>query len=560
MSFEGMNYSSARQDFTEARLKANMQEALAFLTGKTNELLSYDEVAKKLKLSSRSDRGIQNIPLDAIVGSVGRYTDFTRSFLPRRNSDRDRWAGVKAAVENPAGTGLPPIDVYKVGEAYFVLDGNHRVSIARQQDSATIEAHVVEVKTDVPVTPDIQPDDLIIKAEYVEFLEKTEIQDLRPNVDLSVTVPGQYPKLLEHIEVHRYYMGIDLQRDISYPEAVAHWYDNVYLMFIEPIRERGLLRWFPDRTETDLYLWVSEHRSMLENELDWTIRPEIALEDLASKANPRAASEETKTGSWRTTRLMDRYTDRLFNEILVPMDGTEAGWCGLEQAIVIAERESGNLNGLHVVDSDAEIQNPQAAEMQARFNQRCQESGISGNMAVKAGEVPEQIRAHALLSDLIVLNVSHPPGRGLSSLGSGLRAVIRSSPRPILTVPGKVSALDRALVACDGSEKSKEALFLATYLAECWKIALTVATIQDNPTLNESVQEYARSYLELHEIQAEFLFRAGSMEDFLDIIKEEESNLVVMGSYGGTGFKEVVIGSAVNFLLRQADCPIFICR
>ena len=193
MSLEGMNYQSALQDFNEARLKATMQEALARFTGKTNILLSYDEVAKKLKLSSRSDRGIQNIPLDAIVGSVGRYTDFTRSFFPRRDSDRERWARVKAVVENPVGIGLPPIDVYKVGEAYFVLDGNHRVSIARQQGSETIEAHVIEVQTEVTVTPDLQPDDLIIKAEYVEFLEKTEIQRLRPNVDLSVTVPGQYP-------------------------------------------------------------------------------------------------------------------------------------------------------------------------------------------------------------------------------------------------------------------------------------------------------------------------------------------------------------------------------
>jgi nucleotide-binding universal stress UspA family protein/uncharacterized ParB-like nuclease family protein len=560
MSFEGMNYRSALQDFNDARLKATMQEALARLTGKTNELLSYDEVAKKLKLSSRSDRGIQNIPLDSIVGSVGRYTDFTRSFFPRHDSDRGRWAGVKAAIESPTSVGLPPIDVYKVGQAYFVLDGNHRVSIARQQGSATIEAHVIEVQTDVPVTPDLGPDDLIIKAEYVEFLDKTGIQNLRPNVDLSVTVPGQYPKLLEHIEVHRYFMGLDLQRDISYPEAVSHWYDNVYMLFIEPIRERGLMRWFPGRTETDLYLWVSEHRSKLEDELDWSIRPDSALEDLASRSNPRAAQEESKTGSWRTTRLTDRYTDRLFSDILVPIDASAVGWCGLEQSITIARHESATLHGLHIVNSEAEIKGTQASEIQSHFNQRCQESAIRGNMAVKVGGVAEQIRAHAVLTDLIVMNVSHPPGPGLSSLGSGLRAVIRSSPRPILTVPGKVSALDRAMVAFDGSEKSREALFLAAYLAERWNTGLTVATIQDRPSLTEAVQEYARSYLELHEIQAEYLLRAGSLEVLLDIIRQNEINLVVMGSYSGTAVQEVVIGSAVNFLLRQADCPILICR
>src|SRR5512137_2598819 len=121
------NLQSALNDFNEARLQASLQEALARLTGKSNELLSYEEVAEKLKLNVRSEHGVYDIPLDAIVGSVGRYTDFTRSFLPLRNNDQERWARVKAAIDNPNGIGLPPIDVYKVGAVYFVLDGNHRV-------------------------------------------------------------------------------------------------------------------------------------------------------------------------------------------------------------------------------------------------------------------------------------------------------------------------------------------------------------------------------------------------------------------------------------------------
>ena len=104
-----------------------MQEVLARLRGKSNELFSYDDVAKKLKLQARSDRGIHEIPIEAIVGSVGRYTDFTRTFLPRRANDQERWARVKAIMLDPTGTGMDPIEVYKVGEVYFVLDGNHRV-------------------------------------------------------------------------------------------------------------------------------------------------------------------------------------------------------------------------------------------------------------------------------------------------------------------------------------------------------------------------------------------------------------------------------------------------
>jgi nucleotide-binding universal stress UspA family protein len=242
------------------------------------------------------------------------------------------------------------------------------------------------------------------------------------------------------------------------------------------------------------------------------------------------------------------------------VDAGGENWPALEQSLLIAQRESANLHGLHVVPSEAGLNTSQASEVQSLFNQRCQQMGIQGRLAIKAGKVAEQICEHALLTDLIVLNVSHPPEPGIPSLGSGLRAVIRRSPRPLLTLPGKVSQFERALLAFDGSLKSKEALFLATYLAERWNTALTVLTIQDSPKTEVAVQDYARTYLELHEIQAEFLVKTGSLDVFQEVIGEKGIDLVVMGGYGGTVVQEVVLGSAVNFLLRRADCPIFICR
>ena len=99
---------------------------------------------------------------DAIVGSVGRYADFTRSFLPRRESSARRWAAVRTALPDVAA--FPPITVYQVGEAYFVLDGNHRVSVARQAGATHIPAYVTEIETPVPLTPDARPDELICQA------------------------------------------------------------------------------------------------------------------------------------------------------------------------------------------------------------------------------------------------------------------------------------------------------------------------------------------------------------------------------------------------------------
>ena len=549
-------YSSALQDFNNARRKASIQEILARLAGKSSELLSYEEVAEKLKLNVRTEGGVYDIPIKAIIGSVGRYTEFTRSFLPLKDGDQQRWARVKAAVDDMESTGLAPIEVYKVGEVYFVSDGNHRVSVARQEGFEFIEAHVIEVKTDVPITPDIQPDDLIIKAEYADFLEQTDIARLRPGVDLSVTVPGQYKKLLEHIQIHRYYMGIDFQRDISYPEAVGHWYDVVYASIIEPVRERGLLRWFPSRTETDIYLWVSEYRAGLETELGWSIRPEVAVQNLATQENP--SSDLSDTGSWRAAKMFDRYTDRLFGDILVPITGLDESWLALEQAISVAQKEDSVLHGLHVISPKIEVDESETQAIPAHFNRRCQEVNVKGSLVVEKGNIPRKVCERALLTDLIVLNAIHPPLPGLSSLRSGLRSIIRGSARPILTVAESISPMDNALLAFDGSTKSKEALFVATYLVEKWQTKLIVLTIADETA--QSVQDYARSYLELHEIQADYLVKSGSSDIFIKTINECQINLVVIGGYGGTPLKEVIAGSAVNFLLSKANCSLLICR
>ena len=549
-------YFSALQDFTNARRKASIQEILARLAGRSSELLSYEEVAEKLKLSVRTEAGVYDIPLKAIIGSVGRYNEFNRGFLPLKNDDQQRWARVKAAVDDPLGAGLPPIEVYKVGGAYFVLDGNHRVSVARQEGFEFIEAHVIEVKTDIPITPDIQPDDLIIKAEYANFLAQTELASLRPGVDLSVSVPGQYDKLLEHIQVHRYFMGIDFQRDIPYPEAVVHWYDEVYTTITEPVRERGLLRWFPGRTETDMYLWVSAYRANLETELGWSIRPEVAAEKLATQENP--SSDLSETGSWRNAKMFARYTDRLFGDILVPLTGMDETWPALDQAILVAQKESSTLYGLHIIPRDLKVEKSETEAIRARFQQRCLEANLPGSLIVEKGNVSRQVSERALLTDLIVLNVAHPPQPGLSSLRSGLRSIIWRSARPILTVPGKVSPMDNALLAFDGSAKSKEALFVATYLAEKWHTKLTVLTIAGEDS--HSVQEYAQSYLDLHEIKADYRLISGSFNIFLDTIQECQINLIVIGSYSGTVLKQVISDSAVNFLLRKADCSLLICH
>lgn len=251
----------AQADFTAARLKALFRTLLAFLTGQHNELLAYTEVREKLRVGGPIYRGVQTVPIAQIIGSVDRYRDFDRAFLPTQDFMSERWQKVSRAWYQDIS--LPPILLYKVGEVYFVVDGHHRVSVARERGQEAIEAEVRECAVRVPVTTDMNPDDLEILGAKVEFLERTAFDRVRPDAQLEVTILGGYDRMLEHIAVHRFFMGLDFRRDIGEDEAVGHWYDTVYLPIINVIRESDILQAFPGRTEADLYLWVLDHRHYL---------------------------------------------------------------------------------------------------------------------------------------------------------------------------------------------------------------------------------------------------------------------------------------------------------
>ena len=183
--------------------------------------------------------------VDHIVGSVGRYQDFDNAFLPVKNTLQDRWRKINRAFYDDVS--LPPVTLYKVGEAYFVLDGNHRVSVAREHGVAFLDAEVFEASTRVPITVRdvVDADHLEVLGEYASFLDRTLLDQLRPGQDIRFTIGGAYERLIEHIAVHRYYMGLDLKRDIAEDEAVTDWYDNVYMPIIKAVREDGVLKEFP---------------------------------------------------------------------------------------------------------------------------------------------------------------------------------------------------------------------------------------------------------------------------------------------------------------------------
>jgi nucleotide-binding universal stress UspA family protein len=571
--------NQALQDFRSARQKANMSEIMARLKGVSNELLSFEDVRQKLRAQVGSKKVLKDIPISSIVGSVNRYQDFSRDFLPGQNVDEDRWANIEVA--NYGFAGLPPIDAYQIDEVYFVSDGNHRVSVARQLGADQIQAYVTEVPTRVALTADIRPEDLILKSEYADFLEDTNLDQLRPGSDLTVTEPGQYEDIEEHISVHRYFMGIEQLREIPYPEAVTDWYDVVYMPVVEIIRDRGLLFDFPNRTEADLYLWILDHRAALEDRVSSLVEVSSAADDLADQYSKRTyrviarlGNKIVKTlvpgilttgpnpGEWRQTVVSARQSGRLFNEILVPVNGLDDGWCALEQAMVIARREGARIHGLTLVASTDGQEEDATQAIKADFSHRCEANGINHDFQVKTGEVAENISERARWNDLVVLNLSYPPDTSLfGKVSSGIRSLVQRCPRPILFTPQVTKPLQKALLAYDGSLKAQEALFIAAYLGGKWGIPLNVVTIGEEGFITD-IQGDASKYLEQYNVQAQYIMSVGEnpAQIILQTIERLNVDLLLSGGYGRNPILEVVQGGAVDEILRQAKIPILLCR
>ena len=280
----------AQMDFDRARRKAFWRRVLSWVTGDSNDLLPFDDIRHKLPFRGQHYLGLRQVPIQNIVGSSGRYRDFDRAFLPIQDRTRGRWLSIdKAHYQDVI---LPPVDLYKMGEIYFVKDGNHRVSVARQRGQEFIDAIVTEIEIPIPLTPELRIDDLLLQKEQVEFLEQTRLDTLRPDHRIRITRQDQHKELLEHIAVHRWYLGEQKKQEVLYEDAVLSWYDGVYLPLVESLEEQELLGVFPNLSETDLYLWIIKYQYYLsQGYRDESVADQIAVSDLDSTARDEAVRQ-----------------------------------------------------------------------------------------------------------------------------------------------------------------------------------------------------------------------------------------------------------------------------
>lgn len=246
----------AQEDFSRAKKKAKLQSLFYAITRKNPDLLSFYEVTRIIKPKSETYKGMQTIPVEKIIGSEGRYHDFSAAFYPKREMLRNRWESVDRA--RLSDVTLPPISVFSIGGYYFVRDGNHRVSVAKSQGVEFIDAEVVELDSQIELEEGLTMKALkkrLVAYERDEFIKQYKPTFL-PMSEIYFTSPGAYPEMVSHILVHKYYINQNKSKEISFEQAAVSWYKNVYKVIVDEITEHHILALFPGHTKGDMYLWL----------------------------------------------------------------------------------------------------------------------------------------------------------------------------------------------------------------------------------------------------------------------------------------------------------------
>ncbi len=296
--------TQTNEDFEKAKTRGRIQSVLSTLAWKNSDLLSFYAVTDLIKPRNETYRGMRTIPISQIIGSEGRYQDFSQAFYPKKELLRSRWRSIDGAVKQYII--LPPISVYKVGQWYFVRDGNHRVSVAKAQGVEFIDAEVVELDSEIPLEAGLTMKQLRRRVTHYErkrFIEQYSPTYL-PMDQIVFSSPGSYAELVHHIQVHKYYINQGKSETLSFEEGARSWYENVYKPIIEEVRLQKLLAAFPGTTEADLYMWIVRHWDNLKH---MSGSHEVSIESAAS-------DYKTRFGKGALRRFVDRLKNAFSRE------------------------------------------------------------------------------------------------------------------------------------------------------------------------------------------------------------------------------------------------------
>jgi ParB-like nuclease domain len=262
----GFPVADVENDFQRARRRqvlARLAHRLRREPDDVNLILPFDEVVAALGFRGERRLGLQTLRLDTIVGTVDSTRDFDRRFRPTSDRVRERWE--RLALAQRRGEPIPPIDVYRVGDMHFVIDGHHRVSIAMATGAKTIEAYVTEVQTQLPPTGIRGRRDLLVKSYERIFRARVPL----PAADLAkitVTDPWSYAVLGEMVEAWGFRCMQDKGRFLNRAEIARNWYTQEYVPVVRMMRAADLIG---SRTEAEAYMRVAGERYRLILTHDW---------------------------------------------------------------------------------------------------------------------------------------------------------------------------------------------------------------------------------------------------------------------------------------------------
>lgn len=296
-TMQQLNNKLAGQAWEHARKRFFWSLLLSTFKSQPLNLIDFKEVEQRVQLSSAHYRGVVPIPVSRIVGSLGRYQDFTQGFLPSSDAMKDRWQSI-ARIYLDTSRSLPPIKVYKVADAYFVKDGNHRVSVANELGIEQIDAQVYEYHVDMIGLADFHSvEAALLETERQAFLAKTGLDRTQPAVDIRLTELGGYDTILGQIIYYQYVLSQLDEEEMSFEAAAGAWYTMLYESVVQVFEETGILDLFPDRTAADLFIWLTQHL----RELQAYYGEDVQIEDVA-----RDYERKNRPGlwlyAWRTAR------------------------------------------------------------------------------------------------------------------------------------------------------------------------------------------------------------------------------------------------------------------
>ena len=262
----GFPIADAENDFLRARRRQVLSRLAAWLRrapDDVNIMLPFDEVVAALGRLGERRLGLQVITLDSIVGSVDRSREFDRRFRPTSGLVRERWQ--RLALAQRRGEPVPPIEVYRVGDMHFVVDGHHRVSVAHALGLKTIDAYVTEVITRLSPNGIRYRGDLLVKDYRRIFLDRVPlVGEARRGV--SLTDPWDYAELAESVEAWGFRLMQDEGRYLDRTTVAQRWHDEEFVPVVRMLRQAGMIE---TQTEAEAYMWVACERYRLMRTHRW---------------------------------------------------------------------------------------------------------------------------------------------------------------------------------------------------------------------------------------------------------------------------------------------------